>query len=134
MRCSSCSAETPGGSRFCASCGESLASSSAGTSSDVPTRLSPDSRRPRPSSGSRAGLLSSDSLADARFLPGATVAERYRIIGLLGKGGMGEVYRADDLKLGQPVPSCLDSAAPAAPTSGRSCGWGERRIFWSPAN
>ncbi len=29
--------------------------------------------------------------------------ERYRIIGLIGRGGMGEVYRADDLKLGQPV-------------------------------
>jgi serine/threonine-protein kinase len=29
--------------------------------------------------------------------------DRYRVIGLLGRGGMGEVYRADDLKLGQPV-------------------------------
>jgi len=31
------------------------------------------------------------------------LAGRYRVAGILGRGGMGEVYRADDLKLGQPV-------------------------------
>jgi serine/threonine-protein kinase len=39
----------------------------------------------------------------SRFAPGAMLAGRYHIIALLGQGGMGEVYRAHDLTLDQPV-------------------------------
>jgi predicted Ser/Thr protein kinase len=87
-RCLSCSNENPERNRFCGVCGAAL-----GSASELPTDAMPQATTPTPSGSSDEG----------RFPAGTVLAERYRIIGLLGQGGMGEVYRASDLKLGQPV-------------------------------
>jgi serine/threonine-protein kinase len=83
--CPRCAAAVSPSNRFCPSCGAALPEDPP-----LPTGPYQPPSTPAPPAGER-------------FAPGALLAGRYRVVALLGKGGMGEVYRADDLTLGQPV-------------------------------
>lgn len=90
LSCVECGAANDTQARFCSSCGQPTSSVS-----DFATVASPNQRSYAPAR--------KDAITVSRFAPGTVLDARYRIIALLGRGGMGEVYRADDLKLGHAV-------------------------------
>jgi hypothetical protein len=113
IACPACSKTISDEATSCPSCGVSLLDSFSPTrpletpasgsearkagNQDETLRATDRARR------SSARTTSLDSIDNARFVAGAILNDRYRIVGLLGKSGMGEIYCADDLKLSQPV-------------------------------
>src|SRR5260370_40451657 len=90
--CPACGIENSDASQRCSACSAPLESVTA----KVAATIRVGSRNLVPGSDS-------DSSVHGRFLPGTKIAERYRIVSLAGRGGVGEAYRAVGLELGRPV-------------------------------
>src|SRR5437588_8296034 len=66
-----------------------------------------------------------------RFAPGSIIAGRYRLVALLGRGGMGDVYRADDLTLDHPIALKFLPEQPGVNTAGPGNDVGQLAQFHS---
>jgi predicted Ser/Thr protein kinase len=94
--CRVCGTQQAESIEMCQRCGAKLAVSP--TVSISPDELAQGDRRT-----AESPVFAHNATLAFNFAPGSMVADRYRVASLLGRGGMGEVYGADDLKLGQHV-------------------------------
>jgi hypothetical protein len=113
--CQVCGAQNQEGVDVCQRCGDALRSPTVSISS-------------KPAPGHTGPTAAPAGSYSRGFAPGSMIGDRYRVASLLGSGGMGEVYGADDLKLGQRVALKFLPANRAADSNWRDQFYAEVRI------